>query len=61
MEGKKEIKIFAIPNEVSLYESKKEKIEKKVGMKISVLSIKDAGKTGKIIKAKPGKPGILIE
>ncbi|MCX6748595.1 MAG: leucine--tRNA ligase [Candidatus Pacearchaeota archaeon] len=57
----KEIKIFAIPKEIELYNQAKEKLEKVFGMEVSVLSIQEAGKTGKKIKAVPGKPGILIE
>jgi hypothetical protein len=55
------IKVFAIPNEVSLYKEAREKIEKTFGMKVEVLSVKEAKVTGKVIKAAPGKPGILIE
>ena len=57
----KEIKIFAIPKEIELYSQAKEKLEKIFGMKVEVASISDAAKTGKKIKAVPGKPGILIE
>ncbi len=61
LEDKKNVRIFAIPNEVDIYKNAREKIEKGVGLKISVVSIKEAKETGKTIKAKPGKPGILIE
>jgi leucyl-tRNA synthetase len=61
LKGKKSIKIFAIPNEVSLYSQIKEKIEKVFNLSCSVLSVKDAKITGKTIRAVPGKPGILIE
>jgi len=60
-EGGRVVKIFAIPSEISLYEKGKEKIEKKTGLEVKVLSIKDAKKFGeKVVKAKQGKPGILI-
>jgi len=39
----------------------RKKIEEGVGLKVSVISIKEAKSTGKVIKAKPGKPGILVE
>ena len=55
------IKIFAIPNELSLYKEAEKKISELFGLKVEVLNIKDASKTGKVIKASPGKPGILIE
>ncbi len=58
---KNKITVFAIPNEVSLYKESEEKIEKIFGMPVSVLSVKEAKVTGKVIKAVPGKPGILIE
>jgi len=61
LKNKKKVKIFAVPNEVSLYRERKEKIGSAVNLKIEVFSIEDAKKTGKIIKAKPGKPGILVE
>jgi len=61
LKNKKKIKIFAIPNELALYKQVEEKIEKTFNMQVEVLNIKDAGKTGKVIKAQPGKPGILIE
>jgi len=60
LKEKKKIKIFAIPNEVSLYSENKGKIEKSFDLQVEVLSVKDAGKTGKKVKAKPGKPGILV-
>ncbi len=55
-----QIKVFAIPSEVSIYKKAENKIKISFGLDVQVLSIKDAGKTGKKIKAKPGKPGILI-
>jgi leucyl-tRNA synthetase len=57
----KSIKIFAIPNEVKTYMDSGEKIQANFSQKVEILSIKEAGKTGKVIKAKPGKPGIYIE
>ena len=54
-------KIYAIPNEVKLYEESLEKIQKATGLKIEIKNIKDAKNEGKKIKAVPGKPGILIE
>jgi len=58
---KEKIKIFAIPNEVELYASIGEKINNVFNLEAEILSIKEASKTGKMIKASPGKPGILIE
>jgi len=60
-EKKEFVKIFAIPNEVGLYKAGEKVIQKKIGLRVEVLSVKDAKKTGKTIKAKPGKPGILLE
>ncbi len=59
--NKKSIKVYAIPIEVGIYEDKKVKLETTFGLDVEILSIKDAKKFGKQIKAKPGKPGILIE
>jgi leucyl-tRNA synthetase len=61
--GKKgrEVKVFAIPKELALYKKAKEKMEIKTGMKVEILSVKQIGAGEKKIKAKPGKPGILIE
>jgi len=61
LEGKKEIKIFAIPSEVELYNKAKEKIKEVFNMDVAVLNIKEAKIKRKKIKASPGKPGILIE
>jgi len=61
LKGKKTIKIFAIPNELEIYSSVKEKIKAIFNLSCKVLSIKDASKIGKTIKASPGKPGIYIE
>jgi len=61
LKDKKKVKIFAIPNEVSLYSKAKTQIEKRVNFKVEVSNVQEASKTGKSIKAKPGKPGILIE
>jgi len=58
---KKIVKIYAIPKEVELYKENKEKFEKVFNLKFEILSIQDASKEGKKIKAVPGKPGILIE
>ena len=58
---KEKIKIFAIPNEVELYSGVKEKIKNAFNLDAEILSIKEASKTGKTIKASPGKPGIFIE
>ena len=60
-EKKTKIKIFAIPGEVELYSNVKEKIKSIFNLDAEILSIKEASKTGKTIKASPGKPGILIE
>jgi leucyl-tRNA synthetase len=57
----REIKVFAIPNEINLYKTSKDEIEKNVGLDVEILSVKEAKETGKAIKAKPGKPGILVE
>ncbi len=58
---KEKITIFAIPGELRFYKQSEEKIRKIFGLDIEILSIKEAGKTGKKIKAVPGKPGILIQ
>jgi len=58
---KEKIKIFAIPNEVELYSSAKEKIKNIFNLDAEILSIKEASKTGKTIKASQNKPGIYIE
>jgi len=60
-EKKNSVKVFAIPNEVDLYKSEIEIIKKRVGLDVEVLDVKDAKKIGKVIKAKPGKPGIYLE
>ena len=60
-EKKERIKIFVIPNELKVYENANKKIEQVFNMKTEILSIADAHKTGKTIKAKPGKPGLLME
>lgn len=60
-EKKKSIKVFVIPKEIELYKSVEEKIERVFGMDTELLSITEASKTGKVIKAKPGKPGIYLE
>jgi leucyl-tRNA synthetase len=60
-EKKKLIKIFAVPSEVKVYEKGKARIGKSFGLKVEIMNIKDAKVEGKKIKAKPGKPGILIE
>jgi len=58
---KNKITVFAIPNEVNLYKQAEGRLEKIFCMKVEVLSVKEAKVTGKVIKAVPGKPGILIE
>ena len=60
-EKKNSVKVFAIPNEVDLYKSEIEIIKKRVSLDVEVLDVKDAKKIGKVIKAKPGKPGIYLE
>lgn len=57
----KEIKIFVIPSELKLYASAHAKIQANFSQQVEILSIKDAKKIGKKIKAKPGKPGIFVE
>ncbi len=59
--GKSKIRVFAIPKEVELYSKAKGKLGGLFGLDVSVLDIKEASKTGKAIKAMPGKPGILVE
>ena len=44
-----------------MYKEAKEELEKTFSMPVEILSIKDAEKTEKTIKAKPGKPGIYLE
>jgi leucyl-tRNA synthetase len=63
LRGKKSIKIFAIPNEVKLYKEAEKKIEKIFNLRCEILSVKEAALKagGKVIKASPGKPGILVE
>ena len=58
---KEKVKIFAIPNEVEIYSGVKEKIKNLFNLDAEVLSIKEASKTGKTIKASPNKPGIYLE
>jgi len=60
-EKKKSVKIFAIPSELSLYKASEKLVSERIGLKVEVLSVSEAKKTGKIIKAKPGKPGIFLE
>jgi len=59
--AKKKIKIFTVPSELALYKQGEEKIKNRFNLEVEVLNVKEAAETGKIIKAKPGKPGILIE
>jgi len=61
LKEKKKIKIFAIPKEISLYKEAEKRIGKIFNMEVEVLDVREAGKTGKAIKAKPGKPGIYVE
>ncbi len=60
-EKKNQIKIFVIPNELNVYKNVDKRIEQIFNMKTEILSISEAAKTGKAVKAKPGKPGILME
>jgi leucyl-tRNA synthetase len=60
-EKKAIVKVFAIPNEVDVYSKEKEQIKKRVNLDVKLFSIKEAISEGKTVKAKPGKPGILIE
>jgi len=60
-EKKTKVKIFVIPNEMKTYEKGIKEIEKRVNLDVKILSIKDASSDGKIIKAKPNKPGIFLE
>jgi len=57
----KVVKVFTIPNELVLYKKAEGKLEEKIGMKVQVMSVKEVKAEGKVIKAKPGKPGILVE
>ncbi len=59
--NKKIVEIYAVPNEVDFYKENLNYLEKAVSLKVEIFNIKDAKETGKTIKAKPGKPGILIE
>lgn len=60
-EKKNSVKVFVIPNEVDLYKSEIEQIKKRLGLVVEIYDVKDAKKIGKVIKAKPGKPGIYLE
>ena len=60
-EKKNKIKIFVIPKEIEIYKNAKEKIEKIFDINSEILFVTEASKTGKTIKAKPGKPGIFLE
>jgi len=60
-EKRSSIKIFAIPNELKVYEGAVERIKRSFNFDVKVLNIKDAKDTEKKIKAQPGKPGILVE
>ncbi len=55
------IEIFAIPPEIEVYNEVKYKLETTFGLSTEIKSIKDADEKGKEVKAKPGKPGIIIE
>jgi len=60
-EGEK-IYIYAIPNELSVYDS--EVLTRRIGKPVKVFAVNDKKKydpSGKAGKAKPGKPGIFIE
>ena len=60
-ETKSFVKVFVIPNEIDIYKQNAKEIEKRVGLKVEILNIKDSSQLGKQIKAKPGKPGLLLE
>ena len=60
LKNKKSIKIFAIPKELSIYKGEEEKLRKIFNLEVEVLSVQEASKTGKVIKANLGKPGILV-
>ena len=60
-EKKEKIKLYPIPPEIDLFKDVKGKLESSFGLEVEVRSIKEAKKEEKEIKAKPGKPGILIE
>ena len=55
------IKIFVIPKELCIYKNAKEKIKKAFNINSEILSIVDSTVKDKVIKAKPGKPGIYVE
>ena len=59
-EKRTKVKIFAIPNELEIYKQGIEEIEKHINLDIEIHSVKDAVSEEKTIRAKPGKPGILI-
>ncbi len=59
--NKNKIMIFVIPKELEIYKQAREEIEKAIVMKTEVFSIQEASKSGKKLRAIPGKPGILIE
>jgi len=60
-EKKQKIKIFCIPKEIDFYKGNKDKIQKSFELAVEILSVKEAKGVGKVVKAKPGKPGILLE
>jgi len=59
--NKKSIKIYTIPNELEIYKTTIQKIQKSFNLETSIHNIKDAKQEGKKIKASPGKPGIYLE
>ena len=57
----RKVKVFAIPKDIQVYENNRKEIEKSIGLPVEILNIKDAKKEEKAVKAKPGKPGILVK
>jgi len=56
--------VYVLPNEVGFYAEAIEKIQRKTGMKIDIISVSDKEKydpQGKSKKVKPGRPGIHLE
>ena len=60
-EKKTKVKIFTIPNEVDIYKNEINESKTRVGLEVEILSVKTAVAEGKIVKAKPGRPGIFLE
>ena len=60
----KKIYIYAIPKEVEVYKEMSNDLKKEFSAEINVFAVNDTKKydpEGKAQKAKPGKPGILVE